>query len=176
MIGSCTPLVARTRSGWSAMTASRLMLLGVIPPIEAMRPRLGRVIVERRPADHLAAGTDGEEDLGVGRRERHDALGKPGHGTLRPRLSTTSTGQVSEVPDFCSIGAVTGVGGGCSRGSRPHADSIAAADNEQERKRTVAVAGIHWLTSRSSESSGRGTTAVADARALQSTAMPATSK
>ena len=137
MIGSCTPLVARTRSGCSAMTASRLMLLGVIPPIEACRPRFGRVIVKRRPADQLATGTDGEEDFRVGRRKRHDALGKPGHGHLatrdcrQPRLARSQA-----VPVFCSIGAVPVGGGRLSARSRLHAGNMVAAEmNRKESAR-----------------------------------------
>ena len=40
---------------------------------------LGRIIVKRGPADYQTPGADGEKNFRVGRCERHDALGNPGH-------------------------------------------------------------------------------------------------
>ena len=77
-ISACTPAVARTRSGLAAAMASRLGLAK--SPTLAMLVDLGRVVVVRGDADDLVAQAQGEGDLGVGRRERDDALGLGLHG------------------------------------------------------------------------------------------------
>ncbi len=72
MASACTPVVASTRSGLAAAIASKLGV-GEVTDLGDGGDLRGVVVVGRH-ADDLVAEAERERDLGVGRRERDDAL------------------------------------------------------------------------------------------------------
>src|SRR5207249_2948199 len=76
-----------TRSGRRAATASTL---GGMPSPTLHGERGGRVVAPGGPTDQTVARADGEEHLGEGRQQRHDATG--GHGKRHPAVRVVDDG------------------------------------------------------------------------------------